>query len=253
MEQRYSDRNRQMEWQWQWRGPFADDGRAHAGVIPGIIFVGIGALFLLNNLQIFPLHDLWRYWPAILIAVGMLKLVDSNYTQGRVFGGVLVGAGVVALAHTLGYITIRKQDLWPLILIGVGLLLLFQRTLGGLDRVPRAAAVGGNLAGSAVFSGGKQKITDQDFKGGEISAVFGGYELDLRKAHIQGDSAVLEISAVFGGVEIKIPDNWSVAVEASGIFGGIADETVHPDERMPGYKRLIIRGSAIFGGVEIKN
>jgi hypothetical protein len=239
----------------QWRDTWGDGGRAHAGVIPGIIFVGIGALLLLNNLQIFPLHEVWRYWPAILIAVGMVKLVDSTYGGGRAAGAIMVVGGGVLLAHTMGFITIRRQDIWPLIFIGIGLLMLFQRTIGwqvtatGAERrVP-----GGILMGTAVFSGGKRKIIDPDFKGGEVTALFGGYEIDLRKAGMEGDSAVLDVSAIFGGIEIRIPQNWSAVVEASGVFGGIADETLHPDEGGPGAKKLIIRGAAIFGGVEIKN
>ena len=253
MEPRYTDRGKQ--WQWQWRATWGDGGRAPAGVIPGVILVSIGALFLLNNLQIFDFHDIWRYWPAILIAVGMLKLVDSNYSSGRAFGAILVAAGGILLAQTMGFILIRKEDLWPLILIAGGLWLLFQRTMNWSsvwsDRGRPVTA--GTLHGIALFSGGKRRIADPDFKGGEVSAVFGGYEIDLRKASIQGDSAVLELNVIFGGVEIRIPETWSAVVEAAGVFGGISDQTVHPDESAPSVKRLVIRGSAIFGGVEIKN
>jgi len=235
------------------RDPWGDLGRAHAGVIPGIILVGIGALFLLNNLQIFPLHEIWRYWPAILIAAGMVKLVDSTYTAGRVAGGMLVIAGALILADTLGYITIRRQDVWPMILIGIGVLLLFQRTINWNATLFTRRSGGPNLSGVAIFSGGRRRIADANFQGGGITAIFGGYEIDLRKAGMQADSAVLEINAIFGGAEVRIPGTWNVVIEATGIFGGISDETMHPDENAPGFKKLIIRGAAIFGGVEIKN
>ena len=83
--------------------------------------------------------------------------------------------------------------------------------------------------------------------------VFGGFEIDLRNAAIEGDSAVLEVNAVFGGVEVKIPRNWSAVVQGTGIFGGYTDTTVQPDERAPGFKRIFFRGGAVFGGVEVKN
>jgi hypothetical protein len=38
-----------------------------------------------------------------------------------------------------------------------------------------------------------------------------------------------------------------------GIFGGTSDETVQPLPEAPGVKRLVVRGVAVFGGVEIKN
>jgi hypothetical protein len=236
MEPRYTDRPR------QWRG--------HSGVIPGFILVGIGALFLLNNLHIFYFQDWWRYWPAILIAGGIVKLVDSTLPGGRIFGGVLVAIGGLFLAHTLGFLYIRPGDLWPLILIGLGVMLLFQRTMNWPSMQGGRAASSGVLHAFAVFGGGKRKIAE--FQGGEVSAVFGGYEIDLRKATMAGDSAVLEINAVFGGAEVRIPENWIAMVEGVGVFGGFSDETVHPVET-PGVKRVILRGSAIFGGVVVKN
>jgi hypothetical protein len=70
---------------------------------------------------------------------------------------------------------------------------------------------------------------------------------------MQGDSAVVYASAIFGGIEIKVPDNWQVTSDGTGIFGGFSDETAHPPEGTPGLKRLIIKGEAVFGGVEVKN
>jgi len=223
-------------------------------VIPGFILVGIGALFLLNNLHLLYFQDWWRYWPAILIAGGIVKLVDSTHPGGRVFGGILVGVGGLFLAHTLGYLYIRPGDLWPLILIGLGLMLLFQRTMnwpGMQGGQGGRSASSGVLHAFAVCGGGKRKLAE--FQGGEVSAVFGGYEIDLRKATMTVDSAVLEINVVFGGAEVRIPENWIAAVEGAGVFGGFSDETVHPAEQTPGVKRLIVKGSAVFGGVVIKN
>jgi LiaI-LiaF-like transmembrane region len=37
-----------------------------------IILIALGALFLLNNFDWFPLHFIWRLWPLILIGVGVL-------------------------------------------------------------------------------------------------------------------------------------------------------------------------------------
>jgi hypothetical protein len=107
---------------------------------------------------------------------------------------------------------------------------------------------------NTVFGGAKRVVGSQDFRGGEVVAIFGGVELDLRQAGMAGDSAVLEITAIFGGVELKIPQHWSAVVEGAGIFGGYSDETLQPNPaQFPGAKRLIVKGSAVFGGVEVKN
>ncbi len=228
--------------------------RVHAGLIPGVVLVGIGALLFLNNLNIVYVRDFVRFWPAILVAIGIVKLVDSTEMSGRVGGGVLVGVGAILLAQTLGYLDgLRLHDMWPLALIAVGVFLLFQRGFQGFDPRTSRAFKPGMLDESAVFGGGKRNIVSGDFRGGKVAAVFGGFELDLRKAGMAGDSAVLHIDAVFGGVELKIPENWSVVMKGTAIFGGYSDETVQPREDTPGFKRLFLEGSAVAGGVVVKN
>ena len=106
---------------------------------------------------------------------------------------------------------------------------------------------------NAIFSGFKRKITEGNFLGAHMVAIFGGGELNLRQAGMEGDSAVVYATAIFGGIEIKVPDTWQVTSQGTGIFGGFADETSQPSSSTPGLKRLIVKGEAIFGGVGIKN
>ncbi len=228
--------------------------RGHSGLVPGIILVAIGAIFLLQNLQITYVRDWIRFWPAILVAIGIVKLVDSPFAAGRTIGGVLIAIGGILLAQTLGYLDgLEAHDLWPLILIGLGVLLLVQRTWDWRDNWGDRVVTAGRLNATAVFGGGKRKIVADNFEGGTVSAVFGGFELDLRKANMAGDSAVLQVDAAFGGIEVRIPENWSAVVQGTGIFGGYSDESTHPNERDPGVKHLIVKGGAVFGGVVVKN
>ena len=87
-------------------------------LVPALVLIGIGALFLLNNLHIVYMQEILSYWPAILIAVGIVKLIDSSDSGGRAAGGVLIGVGAVLMARALGYLDVSIGDLWPLILIG---------------------------------------------------------------------------------------------------------------------------------------
>ena len=58
---------------------------------------------------------------------------------------------------------------------------------------------------------------------------------------------------VLGG-EIRIPETWHVVIEASALFGAFMDETrQRPPEDANAAKRLIIRGTALFGGISIQN
>lgn len=228
--------------------------------VPAFILIAIGAIFLLNNLHIFYIDDLVRYWPVAMIAYGVFRLVDSHYPGGHVSGGFLIVFGGAILAINLGYLAMRWQDLWPLALIAFGLMMLTSRLSPRMCR-PRWGRRhwnedwnGRSLREASVFGGGKRVITDQNFNGGKVDAVFSGWEIDLRGASMAGDSAVLDVSAVFGGVEIKIPLTWNAVVRGAGVFGAYVDNTRHPNPaETPNIKTLVLKGGAVFGGVEVKN
>ena len=228
-----------------------DSGRT----IPAIALIGVGVLFLMGNLHVIPSMNWFDMWPVILIVIGALKLADATHRGNFTGGAIMVGLGVAFLVGNLGILPFPVWDLWPVLLIGIGILLLFERlSLPDMTRWDwRSNNVAtGDLNLAAVFSGGKRKIVTDDFRGGTISAVFGGFELDLRKAGMKANSAVIKIDAVFGGVEMRIPEEWCAVVEGVGIFGGYSDETMHPP-MTPDTKRLILKGGAVFGGVVVKN
>jgi predicted membrane protein len=242
-----------------------DRGNLHA-LIPGAILVGIGALFLLGNLHIVRIHDWFDYWPVILIAIGLVQLVDASHSGGRFTGAVLLGLGGLFLASNLGYIWFNLWDLWPLALIGAGVMMLLNRTAWaartrrrghfshwGTGRFADSSAFDCNSVNEfAVFGGSRRVVNDQNFQGGEIKCVFGGVNLDLTGCNMVGNKAVIKISAVYGGVALRVPTSWNVEVRGAGAFGGFADHTTHPPAT-PETKRLIVKGGAVFGGVVVKN
>ena len=242
--------------------------------LPAIILIAIGALFLLNNLDVVPGINWSDFWPVILIVIGIVKLVDAGPGGHYTGPAVLLSVGVIFLVSNLHLLPFPVWSLWPLLLIAGGLAMLVDRVSWG-DRVadsirrgPIGAAVHGEGAFAgfgrprsfdgaemrlvAVFSGGKRKITSDDFRGGVISAVFGGFEVDLRQARMQGDSATIKADVVFGGAELRIPEDWCAVVQGAGVFGGYSDDTVHPPIS-PTTKRLYVKGGAVFGGVVVKN
>jgi len=114
-----------------------------------------------------------------------------------------------------------------------------------------------------VFWGGRRRILSKNFMGGEIVAIFGGFEVDLTQADFQGSQIVIEVVTIFGGGEIRVPTTWEVIVDSVGIFGGTGDRTSHPlaqnqdatqtaGPAAPA-KRLIVKGVSIFGGLTLKN
>ena len=235
------------------------------GLVVGLIIAGIGVLLLLQNLGILFIEDLWRYWPVILIVIGVSRTSTCLGFGGRVWGGVLVFAGTILLLHNLDIIHGNLwRFVWPTILIAVGMGMLAR----GLERRrywARESLGRGNPAISssgsplnrlnewAIFGGIRRRIESQEFEGGEALAIFGGVELDLRPAATKKDEIVLEANAMFGGIELRVPDTWKVDVRGAGIFGGYEDKTldtrsVHQDDKRP---HLVVTGYAFFGGVTV--
>jgi predicted membrane protein len=238
-----------------------------SNIVGGLVLVGIGVLFLLGNLHIVRDAAWIAYWPVILVVVGLVQLVDSSSTNGRIGGGILFLVGGIFLADNLGYLSFPIWDLWPVVLIAIGILMLWDRagiftSRRTAERFTKGWNIQGLSSGSttasgivnefAIFGGSKRTIATQDFRGGKVAVLFGGVTLDLRAAGMLEEAAVLNVSALYGGISIKIPPTWSVEVHGAGIFGGFGDHTIHPPA-VPGMKRLIIKGAVLFGGVAIKN
>ena len=234
-------------------------------LVPALVLIVVGGIFLLSNLHMMRVRDIWEYWPVIPMVIGVFRLADAQDARDRTLGGILLVGGSIFLANNMGLIPFNVWDLWPLLLIGVGVYMLVDRSAGskfpvdfGFDNAKSFG--GGKPCGNwtrhetAIFSGGKRTIAVDNFRAAKYDAVFGGFEIDLRGSQIQGDSADLEINAVFGGAEVRLPLNWSVDMHGAGVFGGFVDSTEQPNPAViPNIKRIRVRGAAVFGGVEIKN
>src|SRR5579872_1158598 len=218
--QRMQDRmaRRQARWerrQARWENRRANGGQRSpaAGIAMSIGIMAIGAMFLLDNMGIVSFHDVARYWPVILIALGVVRLVESHGTGSLVFGAILTGIGGLLLLDNLGIFYFDWRLFWPAILIGLGILMLI-RTLEWQDRAPRPgysaneAAEPGKLNLWTLFGGGERVVDAKDFRGGEVSAMFGGYEIDLRNAALADGQATIDVNVMFGGAEIRIPNTW---------------------------------------------
>jgi len=227
---------------------------ASSGVFFGGIVVAIGLGLLLNNMGIIRMHDIWHYWPVLLVAFGLSRIVECHTPSSLIWGGMVALVGALILLDNLNILMIDFNFIWPLIIIAFGLSLLWKavearKSISGVD-----VSSDPSTSMMAIFGGLQKKIAAQDFKGGDALALFGGVDLDLRGAKMAGEKAVLDINATFGGVEIRIPDNWNVLVKIVGVFGGVEDKTIppKPDPNVPA-PCLVLTGTTVFGGVSVKN
>jgi predicted membrane protein len=242
------------------------DDRAARGVtsqvLMGVLVIAVGLLFLLDNLDIIDVHDALAFWPLIFIFAGVAKLLDTTSPNGYLLGLAAIGVGVTMILHRLGIIYFSWRAAWPLVLIAVGGLVVYramtgQRTarfgvvvLDGKDKPQDSFDAGAQTVDvTAVLGGFERRVHTQDFRGGEVTAVMGGCSLDMRGASMTGE-AVLHVFAFWGGVTLKVPPDWTVVLQGTPILGGFDEKTVAPPDNS---KRLVVRGYAIMGGVEVRN
>jgi len=226
------------------------DGR-RGGYAAALILIGIGVFFLLTENHVIEAQELWRFWPLILVAVGVTRMTARG-PSSRFAGALLIMLGLIFETAEFGWFGLRWHTMWPLMLIGLGLLMLWRNlTPRRYGRITIPTDPDG-LDHLTIFGGGERRIGGADFEAATVLAIFGGYKLDLRKAAMKSDKAVVDASAIFGGVEILVPESWNVVVRGAGIFGGYGDESHHPGPGSPA-PQLFVEGVAIFGGVAIKN
>ncbi len=334
--------------------------------IIGVLILLVGVVLLLDQIGFVAANDIFKFWPLVLIYLGVNRLTRRPGATGLFWGGFLILLGISFQLQELGLSHVHVVVIWPVFLICVGVLLILQRyesrnrwgnppfpgpppsvppepppvppptseetsaTASAPSGTPAAGSTHGTTAAPSgaprwgapsqtqsnfapdcgpgphwngkswdhfqqrmedfsdrfhnrwedrgrssetssprlnevnIFWGGKRRIVTKNFIGGEIVAIFGGFEIDLREADIMGDVAEIELATIFGGGEIRVPPNWEVVMDTVGIFGGCDDRTRHPDVPTPGAssaggssiprpKKLIIKGVAIFGGLGVKN
>ncbi|MBI5709398.1 MAG: hypothetical protein HZC42_03715 [Candidatus Eisenbacteria bacterium] len=223
-------------------------------LIFGLFVIVMGVLFTLDNLGLADAGEILRWWPLALIAYGVARLSGFCCRQSAVPGALFTLVGAWLLLHSLGYVRLGFGDLWPLVLVGLGAAMV-----GGALRRSRIAAAGGvpgedissTLSAFALWSGSVRKVVSQEFRGGDVTAVMGGHEIDLRAAKMPAGSAVIDLLVWWGGVEIRVPEDWRVSNEAFPFMGGIEDATKAPAGEVRG--TLVLKGLIVMGGVEVKN
>jgi predicted membrane protein len=226
--------------------PFASTG---VKLIVGLFVTAVGVLLTLDNLDIIHSDRYLEWWPLLLIAIGILKLLGNG---NRIISIILIVAGAWLIAYNLELIRFTIFDLWPLILIGIGLSFVARAIGFRPEKVLDHTGVQSGQQSEvwAVFSSRVIDETARDFTGRRYVALLGGCEIDLTGADIAKSPAVIETYAFWGGIEIRVPEGWEIVGEVVPVMGGF-EVKVRPSASTG--KQLIVRGAAVMGGVEIKS
>lgn len=211
----------------------------------GILVVLIGVLLLLETTGFVPTEDLLQYVPLLFVALGVWALVQSRFRN--VLGPVvLIGVAGAAQLVVLEYLTIEQVVVyWPVLLIAFGLSVLLGQYRSRVRDVEDA-----HTSAFAAFGGVEKRNTSATFRGADLTALFGGTELDLRDAEIADRPAEINAVALFGGVEIVVPREWTVRMDVLPILAGASDERPRRGARSEEID-LVVTGFAAFGGVSV--
>jgi predicted membrane protein len=243
----------------------------------GLFLLLIGGVLLLDQMG-FPLPDWLFNWHVLLIAIGLFMGLRHNFRGGAWLILILVGSFFFVQDY---YPRIpMHRFIWPAVLIFVGMMIIISPRRNyrhhwrdnwrdgdwGSDRQKErwkrrygqafaSMKEGGSsedwVDSTAIFGGVHKKIVTKNFRGGDITSIMGGTELDLTQADFNG-VVKLDVTQVMGATKIIVPPHWEVRSEVNALFAGYEDKRQQPAITNPD-KVLILQGTSVFGGIELKN
>lgn len=223
--------------------------RGMPGLILGLAIVAFGLALTLDNLNLLDVGSITRFWPVLVVLAGLAKLSESPRAWRDVNGWVWVALGFALQLHVLDLVRIHR--LWPLVFVFVGLSMVLRRRDWGECQAAPASSADSSFSALALMGGVNRGSSSSDFRGGSVTAVMGGCEIDLRQAKIAAGVAEIEVFAFWGGVEITVPPEWTIDMRGWALLAGFDDQT--KGGGTDGQQRLVVSGLAIMAGVEIKH
>jgi len=208
-------------------------------LIFGLSVLAAGIIFWLDHIGRIDAHDYIRWWPVAAVAMGIAHLLERRWFGAAIwllFGGYfflpLIGVSSARMWYVIG--------VWPLLISVAGVTLMMQAFRRGVENP--------NFRAIAVMGGNVSKLGTH-LDAGEVLAFMGACEVDLSAAQIEGE-AIVDVLAFWGGIGIKVPRGWQVVSRVTPILGGCENKTSDAPEGAP---RLVVRGSAIMGGIDIRH
>ena len=221
----------------------------------GILIILAGLVLILHQMRILPprLDDVLISWQMLLIVIGVYNLF---FTQSRIAGIILIAIGGFFLLPEIYDLPYNfRRIFWPVLMILAGVLIIFRHSLSR-KRSDINQIQGGEMEfidEFNIFSGSEKKVSIKNFKGGKVTSIFGGSEIDLTDAELSDGTNVIELFYMFGGSEIRVPNDWIIINKVTVILGGFSDKRkVATTGQSDPKKTLILNGFVMFGGGEIR-
>lgn len=244
-------------------------------VLAGTLVVVAGAVLLAKQLGV-EMPEWLFTWPMLLILIGLYS--GARHLFCNPSWVILVGIGGVFLYDQCNPDINLATLIWPSIIILIGLLMILKSRKPKhmphwgrhghfaskayharhgdytqhekFEKQQAETENGDRIEAIAVFGGVKKNIISKQFKGGEVTCIMGGAEINLMQADIEG-RVELEVTQVLGGTKLIIPAHWDVQPElTAAVLGGIEDKRkMHAGPISD--KVLVLKGTSVLGGIEI--
>jgi hypothetical protein len=230
----------------------------------GVIVLTVGSFLLLDRMDLMDFPRWLFSFHTVLIIIGVVLGINRKFKGVGWLIFILIG-GFFMIDDIPGFPFEIKEYGFPLAVILVGLFILGRAVAGGQSKEKadfwrkqqHEGFVASDEGGEdyfdivTVFGGAKRKVFSKNFKGGEATCIFGGVEVDLSQADIEG-TIVIDATQIFGGMKLLVPANWELKSDAVAIFGSVEDKRMAP-QSYAGGKKLMITGFVMFGGIDIKS
>ena len=216
----------------------------------GLVFIALGIIIAVNTLGIAQIDIFFDGWWTLFIIVPCLINFIKGPTRMSNFIGLVIGIALLLCAQgVVTFSNIRKLII-PFIFVMIGLGFIFKDFFNSkINEKIKLLNKSGLKEYVATFGENKVDMSNEIFDGADLTAVFGGVELNLINSQIK-DEQIVNATAIFGGITIKVPQNVNVKVKSTAIFGGVDNKM--KNDKTDNIPTIYVNAFCMFGGVDIK-